>query len=239
VGGRTLIVFAHDQFQDEYPVPEYGRAIVVGGTRGDLPIDGDLAELPTLVVERRGDSICAFGLAKDLKVYINGQEMGESVPLKDSDEMKVGQYTIVYGDPSSVQKKNTPRVGVVGTAVVDRSQGGAIPEAGFRASSVRGWANPENLPPEPDANLTAPRTQTRMTFGQGAEDNANLDETIAIDPEDMRMRGAGYDRHPSTRYTEDERQPISLEAVEDKVIIIIGFVLLVSLLALIVWWVFS
>lgn len=242
MGGRTLIVFSNGDFKEEYPVPEYGRALVVGGSRGDLPIDGDLAELPTLVVERRGEKICAFGLSKDLKVYINEQEMTDVVALKDSDEIKVGAYQIVYGDPSTADTRPAARSSAAAGQFPTRAEG--VPGSGpidqtARLSSVRGWANAEGAAGGGDGMLTGPKSQPRLPFGQGERgSDPSMDETISIDPRDLHGKGSGYDRHPSTRYVEDEGPPISLQAVEDKVIVIIGFVLLISLLALVVWWVF-
>ncbi len=238
VGGRALIVFSGGNFQDEYPIPEYGRALVVGGSRSDLPLDGDLAELPTLVVERRGEGICAFGLAKDQKVYINENEMNDVVPLKDGDDIQVGQYSILYSDPTGQR---------AGAAQQPPLFAGERPSAGAsvgpveqttRLSGVRGWANTEGAAPS-DGMLTGAKTQPRLNFGQQDYADPNAEETIAIDPNDSRLRGLGYDRHPSTRYVEEGRQGVSLEAVEDKVILIIGFVLLLALLGLVLWWVFA
>lgn len=243
IGGRALIVFLNGNFKEEYPVPEYGRALVVGGSRGDLSIDGDLAELPTLVIERRGEKICAFGLSKDLKVYVNEQEMTDVVALKDCDELKVGPYSIVYGDPATAEarpgQRPAPAAGTQFGTRTDIGQSGGPVDQTARLSSVRGWANAEGGPPS-DGTLTGPKSQPRLPFGQGERgSDPSLDETISIDPREMRGKGSGYDRHPSTRYVEEEGPSMSLQAVEDKVIIIIGFVLLISLLGLVVWWVFA
>lgn len=235
-GGRSLIVFSHDTFQDEFPVPEYGRALVVGGSRSDLSLDGDLAELPTLVIERRGERICAFGLAKDLKVYVNEHEMTELVALKDSDELKLGQYTILFSDPGSAEARPGPAAQE--TSYSERPSGAPATgpvEQTTRLSGVRGWTT-EGAGGE--GFLTGPKTQPRLPFGQGGTGDPPIDETISIASTEIREKAKGYDRHPSTRYVEEEGAPYSMEAMEDKVIIIIGFVLLISLLGLVVWWVF-
>ncbi|MBN8548186.1 MAG: FHA domain-containing protein [Deltaproteobacteria bacterium] len=245
IAGRTLIVFSGESFHEEYPVPEYGRALVVGGSRGDLVIDGDMAELPTLVVERRGDKICAFGLSKDLKVSINEQDMNDVVALKDSDEIKVGPYTIIYGDPATAEVRPGQRAVAGPAGFGNRPEGtptGGQVDQTARLSSVRGWANtePSAVGSPGDGMLTGPKSSPRLPFGQGERDeDPNIEETIAISGSMRRGKGSGYDRHPSTRYTEDEGPSISLQAVEDKVIIIIGLILLISLFGLVVWWVFA
>lgn len=241
MGGKALVVFSHGNFQDEFPVPEYGRALVVGGSRNDLALEGDLAELPTLVIERRGEKICAFGLAKEQKVYINDQEMSDLVALKDGDEIQVGQYSVLFSDPRTQPSANDglrTAGGLFAGEPARASSEGPV-EQTTRLSAVRGWANAEGSPAN-EGMLTAPKTQPRLPFGQqGIQDDPSLEETVAISPDDPRLKGTGYDRHPSTRYVEDSGPNLSLEAVEDKVIIIIGFVLLIALLGLVLWWVFA
>ena len=50
--GRSLLVFHRGEFFDEFPIPEHGRALVIGGSGADLELEGDLFELPSLVIVR-------------------------------------------------------------------------------------------------------------------------------------------------------------------------------------------
>jgi hypothetical protein len=229
LGGRALIVFAKGEFAKEVSVPEYGRALVVGGSRADLALDGDLAELPTLVIERRGERICAFGLAHEQKVQINDREMAELVALKDSDEIRVGQYTILFSDPSSSERR--VQGAVPGTPQRDPGSIAKAVEQTSKLTSVREWGNGES------DSLNAGKVQSRMPFGQ-IEDTGKLEETQSIDPRSFGHNTARYDRRPGQVYDEDDQsRGVSLEALEDKVILIIGGLLVVTLLVLVVWWV--
>lgn len=239
--GRALIVFSRGQFQDEFPVPEYGRALVVGGSRSDLALDGDLAELPTLVIERRGERICAFGLAKEQKVLVNDAEMVELLALRDSDEIKVGQYAILFSDPTTAQRA-PGQLAQTGTPVQDSHSvtgTGAPVEQTTKLSGMRGWANDSASGAE--TGFISAKTQPRLPFGQAESESRSLDETISIDASEFASRRTHFDRHPSMRYDEEEVDRgggSAMDAIEDKVIIIIGFLLLLTLLALLVWWVF-
>jgi pSer/pThr/pTyr-binding forkhead associated (FHA) protein len=228
LGGRALIVFAKGEFAKELSVPEYGRALVVGGSRADLPLDGDLAELPTLVIERRGEKICAFGLAREQKVYINDREMAELVALKDSDEIRIGQYSILFSDPASIDRRVSGAV--PGTPQRDPGSIAKAVEQTSKLTGVRDWGSGES------EGFGSGKAQSRMPFGQ-VSDTESLDETQAIDSRAFRQ-GGNVDRHPGLRFADEEEQGSgpSLEALEDKVIVIIGGVLVVTLLVLLVWW---
>ncbi|MBX7144430.1 MAG: FHA domain-containing protein [Oligoflexia bacterium] len=225
IGGRALIVFAHGNFQEEYPVPEYGRALVVGGSRGDLQLEGDLAELPTLVVERRGDKICAFGLSKDLKVQVNDKEMTDLVSLRDGDQLTLGQYIILFSDPSSAEKKATGPV--PGTPQRDPGSISRTVEQTTKLAGVREWGNGSER-----GSGAAAKPQVRSQFGQRPE----LDETVAIDPRSLSEGSQGFDRPPASRYAVAPSSSSSLENLEDKVILIIGGLLVLAVLVLLIWW---
>ncbi len=100
LGGLSLIIFSKGEFLDEFPVPEYGRALVLGGSQGDLQIDGSLDEQPTVVVERRSMNVCAYSVSKSIKVLLNDAELTSSINLNDRDELKVAHYFIIFNDPN-------------------------------------------------------------------------------------------------------------------------------------------
>lgn len=99
---RSLVVLSRGSLFDEYPVPEYGRALVIGGSKADLRLDVDVHELPSVVFESRGDSMTAFTIAKETKAYYNGREITHPVMLKDRDVVEVEHFTVIYNDLSSV-----------------------------------------------------------------------------------------------------------------------------------------
>lgn len=219
IGGRSLVVFSKGDFIDEFPVPEYGRALVIGGSKADLALEADLAELPSLVVERRGDNICAFRLAKEARVFVNEREISDLTNLADGDEIRVGDYQIMMNDPTASQRRESS---------VDR-----LPSSGeplVAGGSSRGWSNDRDA-----GELTRTRSTVRIPFGQTnfADDEAN--GTVAIDTHELEE--GRYDRHPSMRFSYEEPTGSGWGSLEDKVIIIVGLLLIVALMFLVLWWV--
>ncbi|MFM1849139.1 MAG: hypothetical protein RL417_2613 [Pseudomonadota bacterium] len=222
IGGRSLLVFSKGDFIDEFPVPEYGRALVVGGSKADLALEADLAELPSLVVERRGDNICAFRLAKESRVVINDRELGDLVNLTDGDEIRVGDYQIMMNDPAALQRRERS---------VDRLTGTVEPlVAGGGRRAARDWSS------DGEGNeLTRTRSTVRIPFGQtnfGEEANGGSIDTHELEE-------GGYDRHPSMRFTLEEPSSSVWSTLEDKVIIVVGLLLIVALMVLALWWVLA
>jgi len=96
---KLLIVLRNDEFVAEYPVPEYGRALVIGGASSDLELEGDLFEKPSLVIERRGEDVVVYSVAKELPILVNEEEITSSTSLKDGDEIELSNYTMFFNDP--------------------------------------------------------------------------------------------------------------------------------------------
>ncbi len=103
-GIRSLLVFSREAFQSEYPVPEFGRALVVGGKNADLQLSVDMHDLPSLVVERRGESVAAFTISKDILVELNGQALSQTRVLQDRDELVVEHFRIIFNDVVSAKR---------------------------------------------------------------------------------------------------------------------------------------
>jgi hypothetical protein len=127
-GIRSLLVFSRGIFQSEYPVPEFGRALVVGGKNADLPLGVDMGELPSLVVERRGDAVAAITISKDASVLCNGQELTQTKVLRDRDDLEVEHYRIIFSDVAR---------GAASQAALSRTTPPA--STGARAVSGGGW----------------------------------------------------------------------------------------------------
>lgn len=221
---RSLLVFARGEFLDEYPIPEYGRALVIGGSKADLKLDVDIYDLPSLVVERRGDNICAFTIARDVAAFHNSQEMTHAVILSDRDELRIAHYLVIFNDAP---------LGAVPD--VRRAAHAALEAEGQPAA----YYQAEGLESEAESSARQRRLSERLPFGKTVlEPGPEVGETVAIDPGNMQ---GGFDRHPAMRYAapEDISKPLGLQALEDKIVLGIGMVMLLVLFALVAWWVLT
>ncbi|NLF24346.1 MAG: FHA domain-containing protein [Deltaproteobacteria bacterium] len=230
IAGRSLLAFRDGEFLEEFPVPEYGRALVIGGASPDLELEGDLFEMPSLVVERRGDAICAYSVARELAVQLNGENITETTALKDSDELRISNYTVVLNDPTQV--KRAPMAGeIVG--------GGVKPSAARPKgwSAEQGGRNDPDRQTEQEGGMPGSRVIRKSVFGQQPLED-DEDETVPIDMHELQR---GVISHPSMRsvalYRKDRSQrDYSLASLEDKVILGVGFTLLFALMVLVIWW---
>jgi pSer/pThr/pTyr-binding forkhead associated (FHA) protein len=220
-GLRSLLVFHHGEFLDEYPIPEAGRAVAVGGSKADLKLDVDTDEHPALVVERRGDRVCAFSVSKSTAVYINDQEISRLVQLNDRDEMRVGTYTILLNDPQEGESEGVEQI----------AEG-----AGYTAPAAPDWNAARS------ASVGASfRPTARPLFGQSsehAEGETNVTQTIALDPDAIATR-VRSDGSPSLRHAalggaavDDDENP------GDRLIKFVFMVLLMAVLFIAMYWLF-
>lgn len=99
-GIRSLIVFSNSNFLDEYPVPENGPILLIGGLRADLKLkeDDDDEQKLVLSIERRDSNIEVSGHA-DVPVFINEEQSLDTQVVEDRDIIRIGQYTILVNDP--------------------------------------------------------------------------------------------------------------------------------------------
>jgi pSer/pThr/pTyr-binding forkhead associated (FHA) protein len=223
IGLRSLLVFHHGDFLDEYPIPEAGRAIAIGGSKADLKLDVDVNDHPSLVVERRGDRVCAFSVAKEVAIYVNDQEITRTVQLNDRDEVRVGTYTVILNDPPEI-----PAGEQAAEVPAGDSGGYVVPAADWQ--TARSAASNSNF-----------RPSARPLFGQEMEhggEEGNITQTIALDPKAIqtRLRSEGS---PSMRHAalggepgEDEDNP------GDRAIKFFGMVLLMAILFIAMYWLF-
>jgi len=223
--GRSLIIFSEGSFIDEFPIPEFGRALVVGGGQADLEIRGDLYDNPSLVVEKRGDNICAFNVAKQLDLQCNGETIEETVILKDRDNLDVAEYRVIFSEPPTV------------AAGVGLTDSGSFQSLEAR---VKGWGEGDgpDLIPKADIQPGYSRSVPNSGFGRSfEEDDVSYNETISMDPGDMSSMAGGRDIHPSSRYGYGDLDSPGGSSGEDRIIILVAIVLFVILLSLVVWWV--
>jgi len=183
----SLVVFQGEKFLDEFPVPEYGRALVVGGSQADLQIDGLNRDLPSLVIERRGEKICSFRVEKEFPVTLNDTPMNESRFLNDGDDLRLGPYSIILNYPAKVKPAEQQNRWATEPAW----------SAGSTGASVA--ADPANLTyPE------HPRPARSPVFGKIDEPSSEplgVNSTIMMSPEEMRASIFGMDRSGLSRQT--------------------------------------
>jgi hypothetical protein len=225
----SLIVVGQNGFVEEFPIPDYGRALMVGGSSGDIEIPGDVAEEPALVIERRGENVCAFQVSKQYSFLRNGVEVAETVDVDDRDVLGISRFQIIVNSP--------PRAGGAAGAAPAGAASGAD-EGG-----LRGWGNDGSGPDlaagaELGSSIDPGGRSAGIPFGQGAAEGRS-DQTVMMDPDDMGTI-SGMDMHPSMRrILDDTTGNYSLRSFEDKFILTIGLILMMVLVFLALWWVFS
>ncbi|MCB0353131.1 MAG: FHA domain-containing protein [Bdellovibrionales bacterium] len=226
--GRSLIIFSEGNFIDEFPIPEFGRALVVGGSQADLDIKGDIYENPSLVVERRGDRVCAFSVQKEYPLFLNDEEIFDTRNVKDRDVMSVAEFVILYNDPPPLS--------------VNPNLSGRF-EPGTNLKSWGADQGPDLVGGE-SGQAPSQKTSVKTQFGRAPEEDDyygdELAETVAMDPSQVSAQlGLPPDRHPSSRYQYDESTHYSsVTSSEDKLIIFVGLIAFLILIALVVWWMF-
>ena len=207
LGGRCVLVFKDGDFLAEYPVPEYGKALTVGGSAGDLDIEGDLADAPALVIERRGDSVVCYSVEKKLPVLVDGVEIGETKVITDGSEVSLASYSILYNDPG------------FGSANATNYQGEALDTGTF----VRGWDDqPVGAHPLEDTQ----RLSSSGVFGSGAFD------PNAMPAEDDTGSFSGR----RTSAFERPKEPTSYQSMEEKIILGVGLCVVFAVMLLTIWW---
>lgn len=233
LGGRSLIVFLNGEFVDEFPVPEYGRALVIGGSSSDIELEGDLYEQPSLVAERRGENVVVYSVAKELPLLLNGEGLADITNLKDGDEVRLSSYTIIFNDPANAPARGQPD----GTTQIEH------PEP--KLSRLRGWFD-DDKPKQGGPIKTEPIEKGKQVrgslFGQRLdEDHEESDETFAMDLSSAPSGMMGM--HPTMRtsayHRPEQNRQYSFTSLEDKIILGVGFALLLALIGLVIWWALS
>jgi hypothetical protein len=228
LGGRSLIVLRDGQFIDEYNIPEYGRALVIGGSNSDLELEGDLFEMPSLVVERRGEQVCAYSIAKEIPLQLNGAEISELKNIGDGDQLTIANFYILFNDPMNA--------GRLGGDPEQAAMPSLQPLPGWEAGDAQQPASQETVSYS-DSGSEVPRAPKRpqsSVFGKTVVDESLSDDTFALD---FSGRQTSHSfRGQSGLYSSNPDQG-SLTSLEDKVILGVGFLLLLALVVLVIWWV--
>ena len=221
---RSLIVLEQDNFVAEYPVPDYGRALVVGGPGANLEIQGAMLNVASLIVERKGMYTAASGSQNQMPALLDGQPIIEALPLLDGQQITVGNFVIIYNEPGN-------------------------PESALSVVSGSGWSTTKS-------NTKFVREGTRSDDSGGSflnkpsqgslfgkplevqETAMSVSETVRIDPALLEQR-LGRDYHPSMRSpVETNKKGVSFDIFEERLVLVVGFFLLLILLILLVLWLF-
>jgi hypothetical protein len=103
-GISSAIVFSNNNFQDEYPIPENGPIVVVGGPRADLRLsETEESEVdPRLVIERRDGNLEISSLG-EIPVFVNEEQVSEPMTLNDRDLVRISNYLILMNDPARAE----------------------------------------------------------------------------------------------------------------------------------------
>jgi pSer/pThr/pTyr-binding forkhead associated (FHA) protein len=242
---RSLILFTRGQFADEFPIPEFGRALVVGGAQAQVEIQGDLFENPALVVERRSSGVVAYVVESQVGTTLNGAELTQTEEIRDRDILAVKEHLIIFNDPPVLS------TGGLGAGF---AAGGGGTETGLKSWGVEG-AQPELVPHGASHNApgrgtadplissssseSARRPSRSSQFGRLPDQSEiSHDETVAIESGRFQEGFHGIDRRPSSPYSYDETNEYSFSSTEDRITIIVGILLLILLFVLVIWWVF-
>jgi|GEM_PF-2512213 len=228
---RTLLIFARGEFVREFVVPAYGRAVSFGGERADFGIDSDAAALPSLVIEGRGDHVQAFTVSPGASFAINGVSTSASTILKDGDVLKLSHYELIFSDASRSTAATNQASEAPGLSVANQAPTGFSPNSPL--SNATDWRGPERTE----------RAPVRTPFGQsgfgasGAYERYDGGETISLSTQELKNRVTGMEVHPSMRGSLGEEAPRQIEGLEDRVILLLGIMLVVAVLFVFILWV--
>lgn len=106
---NTLLVFNNDSLLGQFPIPNHGKALTIGGEGADLMLHGLSSQLPTLVVEKRSTKLCAYSIDEQQDVLHNNSKLTEMIFLEDRDVIRVGSYIVILDnvkDSKSILKRD-------------------------------------------------------------------------------------------------------------------------------------
>jgi hypothetical protein len=259
-GIRSLIVFSRGRFLQEYPVPEFGRALVIGGAKADLRLDVDIHDLPSLVIERRGESVAAFTISGEVPVKLNGEPLTRTSVLSDRDEVSVDHYRVIFNDMIVGANRRAlemrpvqPQAHSSAQSVVAHSKG--QPTREYHAELVEGteiqlpeeeatplvrdatrsfpWAA-ESGADEGATHSAMPRSPERLPFGK-----IGVAQTVTMDSSALKSRVSGYDIHPGSRNAIGMPEEDAMSSLEDKIWLGIGLIMVMALIIMVVWWILN
>jgi len=184
VESRTsAIVFLRGNHVDEFFLPPSGPLLVVGGPKSHLKKDIPELDLPSLVIERRGNDVTAVTVDPKAEVYLQEQLITFATKLKDRDVLKIQSYTIHISLGTDLQNFSTTTVSIQNDSAQISSQGVALkdwdddlPKRAPNRTNF-GKLNEKNI-----ANEAATTTSSKIfsTKGLSSEDKQERLETVEL-----------------------------------------------------------
>lgn len=205
--GACIAVFCRGDFLGIYPVPQVGKVLSIGGTQADLKLDVDFGDLPVVVIEKRSNFICAFPVDSGNKAMINDNQLTQLVQLKDRDSLSVSPYTLIVSIPNLNQ--------------LDQSNLDDATKVDELKETFSGWDEEE----KPFSHKIFGQFKGSEIERQAGDDFEESERTIVSD-----MR-------PGGRFAESlEERPDKASIIEDKIVFILGFLMVLVILSLVLWW---
>lgn len=174
----SVAIMLGDNFVDEFPVPKYGRIMVIGGREADIVFPGgsEKGEDPALVCERRKDGIYAFQVDRSRQAFVNGQLLERSMLVNDNDCIAIEPFQIVINCPQPKVAEKEQEIVPAKTAPAPEFK--TVAEAG-----IKEWGREEPAPPEEqmsEPRMQEPRSVVSPMFGKIAPraDRPEPDETV-------------------------------------------------------------
>ena len=252
IGTRSIIVARNGEFVDEFPVPEYGRALVIGGNQANLPIAGMMEDYPALVVERRGDEVVIFGMSQEHPILLDGEPVESTTSLTDRSMATVAEYLVIYNYPTkkTLQSQMPPMMENLmqpAQATPPQASAGYDPtttrpmnradlqqaQSGAQGQDGSHWLGGG----EEQRATIPPRSVTDTAFGQNipVNDPLEAESTISIDPAELERRISGFESHPAMRHEMRDSGAYEYRSAEDRIVMVVGLLLLVALLGSVTW----
>ena len=224
---RSLIVLLGDHLVGEYPVPEYGRALVIGGVGADLQVEGMMLNNPSLVVERKGMFTTASSSSTEIGAFIEGVRIDQPVTLKDGALITVARYRVLFNEPQLAGVVDSLTPDVNDWSAVTRRGG---PESGHsRDDYGGGFLNK----PSQGALFGKPIHDS----DGDEEDERGPQDTVRMDPM-LAVKTFGRDHHPSMRASVSSGG-FSFDSLEERIVLVVGVALVIALLVLSGIWLFG
>lgn len=220
---RSLLVLLGDHLVGEYPVPEYGRALVIGGTGADLQVEGMMLNSPSLIVERKGMFTTATSSSSEVAAFIHGVKLEQPVTLTDSTQITVARYRVLFNEPRTAEVVDTNSSDANDWSALSRRHSTAPPA---RDDYSGGFLNK----PSQGALFGRPIEKSES---DGDEDPQ---ATVRLDPSSMPRTFRDY--HPSMRGSAPSGG-FAFDTLEERIVLFVGIALLLALLVLGGMWLFS
>ena len=225
-GGRSVFYFRANQFEGEYPAPLYTRALRVGGSGTDLPLPEYEGKRPALVIEDRNNQMFAVSMSKEEPFMVNGKQCIDNVELADNDIIEFRDMLFVMNAP----------LDSLDPVMADETSAADILES----VGLRSWNNGDDeeevaveeegtgeVPTWRDENR--PKAQVHGVFGAVPQEQ---EQDLGYDAMDMGQ----MQHHRSGSFPKVEPEKGGLDKLEDKLLLIVGLVMLLALVGIVGWW---